>query len=69
MYTFLFADDQLVVAEDKEDATYMVKKLIGEFNKWGPKLNIDNTQYMAMETAGTNIQVEHGSIECIEQCT
>jgi len=40
-YTMLFADDQLLIAQDYEDLEYMTKKLIDEYELWGLKLNIN----------------------------
>lgn len=31
VYTWLFADDQVVLAEEEEDANYIVRKLVEEF--------------------------------------
>jgi hypothetical protein len=36
----LFADDQLLIAQDYEDLEYMVKKLIYVYELWGLKLNV-----------------------------
>ena len=40
IYTMLFADDQLLIAQDYEDLEYMTKKLIDEYELWGLKLNL-----------------------------
>ena len=40
IYTMLFADDQLLIAQDYEDLEYMTKKLIDEYELWGFKLNL-----------------------------
>lgn len=63
IYTLLFADDQLILAEDKEDVIYMIRKLIEEYVKWGLELNMDKTQYIAISTTKTDIQAEFGSIK------
>jgi len=36
----LFADDQLLIAQDYEDLEYMAKKLIYVYELWGLKLNV-----------------------------
>jgi len=36
----LFADDQLLIAQDYEDLSYMTRKLIDEYELWGLKLNV-----------------------------
>jgi len=40
IYSLLFADDQLLIAQDYEDLEYMTRKLIDEFELWGLKLNV-----------------------------
>ena len=35
IYSMLFADDQLLIAEDYEDLQYMTRKLIDEYELWG----------------------------------
>jgi hypothetical protein len=35
LYNLLFADDQVVIAKDTEDAEYMFRKLTEEYLKWG----------------------------------
>jgi hypothetical protein len=35
LYNLLFADDQVIIAQDIEDADYMLRKLIEEYMKWG----------------------------------
>lgn len=34
MYTILFADEQIVIAEDQQDIKYMLNKLVEECCKW-----------------------------------
>ena len=33
-YSFLFADDRLITAEEYEDMEYITRKLIEEYKKW-----------------------------------
>jgi len=42
IYSMLFADDQLLIAQDYEDLEYMTRNLIEEYEMWGLKLNIKN---------------------------
>jgi hypothetical protein len=44
----LFADDQLLIAQDYEDLEYMKRKLIEEYELWGLKLNVKKTKYTAI---------------------
>ena len=45
IYSMLFADDQLLIAQDYEDLEYMTRKLIEEYDFGGLKLNIKKTKY------------------------
>ena len=40
IYSMLFADDQLLIAQDYEDLEYMTRKLIDAYELWGLKLNV-----------------------------
>jgi hypothetical protein len=40
IYSLLFADNQLLIAQDYEDLEYMTRKLMDEYKLWGLKLNI-----------------------------
>jgi hypothetical protein len=40
IYSMLFADDQLIIAQDYENLEYMTRKLIEEYEAWGLKLNV-----------------------------
>ena len=48
IYSMLFADDQLLIAQDYEDLEYMRRKLIDEYELWGLKLNIKKLKCMAI---------------------
>lgn len=39
----LFADDQVVIAQDMEDAMYMCRKIQEEYNTWGLNINMVRT--------------------------
>jgi len=40
VYSMLFTDDQLLIAQDYEDSEHMTGKLIDEYGLWGLKLNV-----------------------------
>lgn len=42
----LFADDQVVIAGDEEEADYMFRKLEEEYKRWGLTINYMKTEYM-----------------------
>ena len=58
IYSMLFADDQLLIAQDYEDLEYMTKKLIDEYELWGLKLNVKKTKYMAIGDTSRDLQLE-----------
>jgi len=61
IYTMLFADDQLLIAQDYEDLEYMTKELIEEYELWGLKLNVKKkTKYMAIGDTTRDLQLEDG---------
>ena len=61
LYSLLFADDQIIVAED--DVNYMFRKLIEELGKWGLEINIEKTQYMAIGAHGRDLQTDKGIVK------
>jgi hypothetical protein len=50
IYLLLFADDQLLIAQDYEDFEYMTRKLRGEYELWGLKLNVKKLNIWPEET-------------------
>jgi len=58
IYPMLFADDQLLIAQDYEDLQYMTRKLIDEYELWGLKLNVKKTKYMAIGDTSRDLQLE-----------
>jgi hypothetical protein len=60
LYSMLFADDQLLIAQDDEDLEYMTRKLIDEYELWGLKLNVKKTKYMAIGDTSRDLQLEDG---------
>lgn len=61
MHSLLFADDQVVITQDIEDAQYMTRKLIEEFNKWGLKMNLQKTQYMNIGGPPVELDLENNT--------
>jgi len=45
LYTLQFADDQVVLARDKDDLQYMTRQLKETYEKWGLDLNLNKTKY------------------------
>jgi len=48
IYTLQFADDQVVLAGDKEDLEYMTRKLEENYEKWGLDMNFNRTKYLCI---------------------
>ncbi|XP_030768112.1 uncharacterized protein LOC115891711 [Sitophilus oryzae] len=48
LYTLLFADDQVLIAVDRDDSSYMFRKLHEEYSKWGLTINSKKTEYMVV---------------------
>ena len=44
IYKLQFADDQVVIAQSKEDLEYIGRKLQEEYSKWGFNMNIVHVQ-------------------------
>ena len=65
MYTLLYADDQVITANDEEDVTYMLRKLLEEYGKWGLKINVKKTQHLSIGEQPTDIIIDTG---VIQQC-
>jgi len=60
IYSVLFADDQLLIAQDYEDVEYMTSKLIDEYELWDLKLYVERTKYMAIGETLRDLQLEDG---------
>jgi len=48
LYTLHFADDQVVIAQDKEGLEYMTRKLLNEYEEWGLSVNRFKTKYLCI---------------------
>lgn len=48
LYTSHFADDQVLVVDDREDSWYMFKNLIEEYTRSSLKVNTKKTDYMVI---------------------
>ena len=71
IYIMLFADDELLIAQDYEDLEYMTKKLIDGYELWGLKLNVIKTKYMAIRDTSRDLKLEDGKgiIRHVNECT
>jgi hypothetical protein len=57
-----FGDDQVVMAERKEDLEYMCRKLQEEYSKWSLTMSISKTKYMSLDTDTNYLEVDNGDI-------
>jgi hypothetical protein len=67
IYTLQFADDQVVMAQSKEDLECMHRKFQEEYFKWGLNMNIAKTNYMSLGTDTNHLEMDNGDI--ITGCT
>ena len=58
LYTLQFADDQVVLAGDKEDLEYMTRKIKETYEKWGLDLNFNKTKYLCIGGTYNNLKLD-----------
>jgi len=61
LYTLQFADDQVVLAGDKEDLEYMTRKLKQTYEKWGLDMNLNKTKYLCIGETHSNLKLDKDS--------
>ena len=49
-FVSLFVDDQVLMTQDIENASYMTRKLVEEYKKRGLEINFKKTEYLTMKT-------------------
>jgi hypothetical protein len=47
VYSLNFADDPVLLAQDRDDMEYMVRKLKEEYKKWGVAINLEKPKMYA----------------------
>ncbi|XP_072392123.1 uncharacterized protein [Diabrotica undecimpunctata] len=67
LYTLQFADDQVIIANDKGDLEYMARKLKEEYDQWGLEINVEKTKYLPIGGELSNIELENN--EQITSCS
>lgn len=60
LYTLCFADDQVLIAQDQDDAEYMTRKLVAEYRKWGLEVNVSKTEKLTVGGNQQSIELEDG---------
>ena len=59
--TLQFADDQVVLAGDKEDLEYMKRKLKETYEKWGLDMNLNKSKYLCVGETHNNLKLDEDS--------
>ena len=54
------ADDQVLIAQDQDDAEYMIRKLVEEYWTWGLEVNISKTEKLTLGGEQQSIELEDG---------
>ena len=63
----LFADDQVLIANDEDDIAYMTRKLIEEYRKLGLNINTSKTEYLVIGKNPKDLQVGNEVIRCTNE--
>jgi len=56
IYTLQFADDHVVMAQNKDDLEYMCLKFQEKYSKWGLTMNIAKTKNMSLGTDTNHLE-------------
>ncbi|XP_072384334.1 uncharacterized protein [Diabrotica undecimpunctata] len=67
LYTLQLADDQVIIANDKDDLEDMARKLKEEYEQWGLEINVEKTKYLLIGGELSNIELENN--EEITSCS
>ena len=66
LYTLLFADDQVVVAMDEQDSSYMIRKLHEQYKQWGLDINYEKTEQLIIGREGNDMVIGSNTIrDCV----
>lgn len=57
------ADNQVIIAEEENDICHMLRKLDEEYQKWGLKINTNETEYIVAKNTCKNILFERGDMQ------
>lgn len=63
LYTLQFADDQVIIANDKDNREYMTRKLLKEYKRWGLEINTQKTKYLPIDAELYNIQLDNDEVK------
>jgi hypothetical protein len=54
----------VIIAQDTEDAEYMLRKLVEEYMIWGQQITFGKTEYLTLDP-GVGIVTETGQIKAV----
>ena len=58
----------MIIAQDLDDASYMMRKLIEEYVKWGLNINFKKTEYLTMNAERNDIlDIEGRDLQKVEK--
>ena len=57
LFTLHFADDQAILAEDRMDIDYMLRKLHEEYSRYGLEINVSKTEYVVFGGTGLDLKI------------
>jgi len=55
LYTLLFADDQVVIAMDEQDSSFMIRKLHEKYKNWGLDITYEKTEQLVIGREGKDM--------------
>lgn len=67
LHTLLFADDQIIMANDDYDIEYMIRKLSEVYTTAGLKINFSKTKYLVIGAEGQDIEIDGKVIEYCQE--
>ena len=57
LFTLHFANDQPILAENEMDISYLLRKLVEEYIKWGLKINVSKTVKLLVGGGGKYLEL------------
>ena len=60
VYSLSFADNQVVLAQDRDDMEYMTRKLKEEYGEWGLTINLEKMKYICIGEGKESLKLEGG---------
>lgn len=61
-----FADDQVIMTENRENLQVMTEMIRNEYNKWGLTMNMNKTKYLCIGEDSSNLKMTNN--ERVENC-